>query len=349
MGAESPQYPVINLDPDASSCRVASITPSSRLQTSLGADASDLVTGVVYPRLSCGYGDFALRLIGHDRFAGAGLRGVAGVSHLPVKMGPRWRRKAVPEENTDPRARQWILAALVFVVLSPVAAFAIRSASGGWLAFWVIAQVAATGVAFLIPQWRQVVASRSEATAEEREDEVRVETRVALNDALDPILRLLGNLALEQEPQRHGEFQAQAVPLVLATAAEFIGPARSRACWFKLEKGPPVSLVPTDSVGRAGSPTTTFKAGTKSGDAAIGMVLADEDRLCRDIESEPPPGWDSTKQRDYRTFVSVSVIAGDIAHGMLTLDAVEPDTLTVEDKALLRLMAGMLAVALSVP
>ena len=34
---------------------------------------------------------------------------------------------------------------------------------------------------------------------------------------------------------------------------------------------------------------------------------------------------------------------------MLTLDAVEPGTLDVEDKALLRLMAGALAVALSIP
>jgi hypothetical protein len=34
---------------------------------------------------------------------------------------------------------------------------------------------------------------------------------------------------------------------------------------------------------------------------------------------------------------------------MLTLDALEPGELTVEDKALLRLMAGVLAVALSVP
>lgn len=253
------------------------------------------------------------------------------------------------DNDVDGKAWRWIVAALVFVALSPVAAIALRSATGGRFVFWVVVQVLATAAAFLIPQWRQVVASRSEATAEEREIEVRVETRVAMNDALDPILRLLGNLALEGDEVVRNQMRAQAIPLVLKTAAEFIGPDRSRACWFKLEPGPPERLDPVESVGRAGSPSTTFVKGTPAGDAAIGMVLADEDRLCEDITTAPPPGWDSSKDRDYRTFISVSVIAGDTAYGMLTLDALEPDTLDVEDMGLLRLMAGVLAVALSVP
>lgn len=253
----------------------------------------------------------------------------------------------MPDGRDHSKAWPWVAAALVFVLLSPVAAALTRTASGGWLAFWIVVQMLATGLAFLIPQVRQIRASRNEVTAEQREVEVRVETRVAMNDALDPILRLLGQLALERDAEGRELLRAQAVPLVLATAAEFIGPERSRACWFRLDPGPPVSLEPVSAVGRAGSPTTTFVEGTTSGDATIGMVMADEDRLCRDILTEPPPGWDDTKQRDYRAFISVSVIAGDVAYGMLTLDAVEPDTLTEEDKGLLRLMAGMLAVALS--
>ena len=43
------------------------------------------------------------------------------------------------------------------------------------------------------------------------------------------------------------------------------------------------------------------------------------------------------------------VIAGDTAYGMLTLDALKPGDLSMEDKGLLRLMGGILAVALSVP
>jgi hypothetical protein len=247
------------------------------------------------------------------------------------------------------RSWLWVAVALVFVVVSPVAAELARSSTGTRAVMFIVAQIVATGLAFLIPQVRQIAASRKEATAEEREIEARVETRVAMNDALDPILRLLGNLALEQDDVTRNQMRAQAIPLVLKTAAEFIGPDRSRACWFKLEPGPPTQLVPADFAGRAGSPSTTFVRGTAAGDAAIGMVLRDEDRLCEDVRTDPPPGWDPTHERDYLTFISVSVIAGDTAYGMLTLDAIEPGELTVEDKGLLRLMAGVLAVALSVP
>ncbi len=253
--------------------------------------------------------------------------------------------------GTDPEGRPWVwlLVALVFVVLSPVAAAIARDSSGTKATLFVIASVVLTGLAFLIPQVRQVIARRSGATAEEREIEARVETRVAMNDALDPILRLVGNLALEPDEVTRDQMRAQTIPLVLKTAAEFIGPARSRACWFKLEPGPPTRLDPTDFAGRAGSPSTTFVEGTPAGDAATGMVLADEDRLCEDILADAPPGWDSAKDRDYRTFISVSVIAGDTGYGMLTLDALGPGDLDTDDMGLLRLMAGVLAVALSVP
>ena len=243
----------------------------------------------------------------------------------------------------------WLVVVVLAAAVSPLAASLMRSATGGWFAVLVVTQILATAVAAGVPLWRQRAAARSEATAEERELEARVETRVALNDALDPILRLLGAIALEEEVTLRDQRRAQAVPLVLLTAAEFIGPDRARACWFRLDAGPPTSLVPDSAAGRAGSPTTTFVAGTPSGDAAIGLVLADEDLLCEDIEADPPPGWDLDKERDYRSFISVSVIAGDTAYGMLTLDAVEPSTLDVEDMALLRLMAGVLAVALSIP
>ena len=164
---------------------------------------------------------------------------------------------------------------------------------------------------------------------------------------MDPILRLLGVLALEQDEGERDQRRAEVVLLVLATAAHLIGPGRSRACWFRLDPGPPQTLEPQHSVGRAGSPTSVFVAGTPAGDATIGMVLADEELLCVDVEEDPPPGWDPAKQRDYRTFISVSVIAGDVAHGMLTLDALEPGDLTTDDMGLLRLLAGMMAVALS--
>jgi GAF domain len=247
------------------------------------------------------------------------------------------------------RSWPWVLVAFVFVIISPLAAAMMRTARGGSFTTWLVVQILATGLAWLIPEARQVVAGRRRVSAEASEFEARVDTAVRMNDALDPVILLLGNLAAETDPVARSEYRAQAIPLVLATAADLIGPDRSRACWFRLDEGPPKRLVPTDHAGRAGSPSTTFEEGSLAGDAAIGMVLRDEDRLCEDIESEPPPGWDSSKVRDYRTFISVSVIASDIAFGMLTLDALAPGDLTRDDLRLLRLMAGALAAALATP
>lgn len=251
-------------------------------------------------------------------------------------------------ERAD-RSWLWVVVAACFVVVAPVAAEMARRSTGETVTALTVVSIVATLLAFLIPQARQVLASRSTAGAEQRELEARVQTRVAMNDALDPILRLLGNVALEPDDIIRGQLRAQAIPLILKTAAEFIGPERSRACWFRLDAGPPAQLVPTDFAGRAGAPSTTFVEGTAAGDAAIDMVLDDQDRVCEDVLTDPPPGWDATREHDYRAFVSVSVIAGDTAYGMLTLDALDPASLSLEDKDLLRLMAGALAVALSVP
>lgn len=246
------------------------------------------------------------------------------------------------------RARFWVAVAAICVFLAPAAGIAASGASGGRALGLVVAQCVLTVCAFLIPQVRQLRAEQREVSAEAREVEARTDARVAINDALEPIVTLLGNLALEPSTSERELLKEKAVTLVLTTASTLIGPERSRACWFRLEGGPPTRLVPTEHVGRAGSATTEFVEGTPGGDAAIDMILADQDRLCEDIEESPPPGWDTGKVRDYRTFISVSVIAGDTAYGMLTLDALEPGDLTTEDMGLLRLMAGVLAAALSI-
>lgn len=253
-------------------------------------------------------------------------------------------------DDADARAAgrwRWVAPSIVFVVLSPVAAAFTRDADGSTLVFWIAVQALATGLAWFIPQWGQWRAEADRRSAEDREFEARVATFLRMNDALDPIVRLLGEIAVEEDGAERAKLAAQAVPLVLTSASQLIGPDRARACWFRLQEGTPTTLVPLNAVGRAGPASTTFVAGTAAGDAAIAMVLKGEELLCEDIEANPPPGWDASRERDYRTFVAVSVIAADTAYGMLTLDALEPGDLTRDDMRLLRLMAGALAVALS--
>ena len=44
----------------------------------------------------------------------------------------------------------------------------------------------------------------------------------------------------------------------------------------------------------------------------------------------------------------VAVTVGNVAHGMITLDALEPDCFDDDDVALVRLMAGLLGAAMGV-
>jgi transcriptional regulator with GAF, ATPase, and Fis domain len=249
--------------------------------------------------------------------------------------------------ETQQREWPWLVLAVACVVGSPVAAYAAQQSTGSTVALFFGIQLMLTGLAFLIPQARQLHARRGEVTAEQRELEARADTRAAVNDALDPILRQLGDISAERSEAARERLIAQAIPFVLNAASNLIGSERSRACWFELTDESPPRLVPRLAAGRSGSPTTTFEAGTAAGDAAINMVLAGENRLCRNIETDPPPGWDSSKQRDYRTFISVTVAAGDTAFGMLTLDALEPGDLSNDDLHMLGLMASALAAALA--
>lgn len=253
----------------------------------------------------------------------------------------------MPAPETEQREWPWLVLAVICVIGSPGAAYAAQRSDGSKVGLFLGIQLLLTGLAFLIPQARQLHAKRGEETAEQRELEARADTRAAVNDALDPILRQLGDISAERSKPARDRLIAQAIPFVLNAASNLIGSERSRACWFELTDETPPRLVPRLAAGRTGSPTTTFEAGTAAGDATIGMVLAGENRLCRNIETEPPPGWDGTKQRDYKTFISVTVAAGDTAFGMLTLDALEAGDLTNDDLHMLGLMASALAAALA--
>lgn len=242
---------------------------------------------------------------------------------------------------------RWILGGVTAVVVALLLGESARTSEGAVRAALVAGQTLSTGLAFAIPQLRQWRASRAEASAEEREIEARVETRMAINDALDPVLRLLGRITATRDARARDTMAAQAVTLVLATASEFIGPPRSRACWFRLEPGPPRRLLPVEHAGRAGQPITMFVSGSTAGDAALSLVLGDDALRCEDVASAPPPGWSLQRDPDYRTFIAVAVAGADEAFGMLTLDALEPGTLSADDEGLLRLMAGLLALALS--
>ena len=238
--------------------------------------------------------------------------------------------------------------AVVFVVLSPVASILTRDATGRASIGWIAVQALATAAAFLIPQVRQIRSEQRQAKAEEREFDTRVEVELAFNDALEPVVRLLGELAQETDRRERDRRRAQAVPLVLTTTAQLTGRDRVRACWFALDPGPPQRLAPQESLGRAGAVTTVFAQGTPGGDAAIDLVTTNGQLVIEDRTVEMPELWRLDETAAYRSLVVVAVTVGNVAHGMITLDALEPDSFDDDDVALVRLMAGLLGTAMSI-
>ena len=219
--------------------------------------------------------------------------------------------------------------------------------TGRALTVWIVVQAAVSVLAWSVPAIQSFISRVRLHTLEEAEVEGRADARVAMNDALDPVMGLLGRVVTASSARRRRSYIDQALGAVLATMATLLGSDRSRACWFKFNAGPPKTLTPDGYHGRSGSPSSVFVEGTTSGDAALSMALTGGDRICEDIDKEPPPGWDTSKTRDYKTFISVSVVAGDKVFGMLTLDSMAPGDLTDDDLRLLRLLAGALAVALA--
>ncbi len=238
-----------------------------------------------------------------------------------------------------------VVIGLLLVILNPISgALAQEKFYPGNVWFWI--QVVTAALIFAVGKVETSRARRLQETAETRELEARVETKIALADLLDPMATLLGQMG-DADPADRRLLCSEAVQLILSSAANFLGPDRSRACWFVLEPGPPRRLAPTKSVGRTGSARTVFIEGTASGDAALAMVDHDETLICQDVLTDSPPGWNATRERDYRTFISVSVHANDTAYGMLTLDALEPGDLVEDDLLTLRLLAKLLAAALA--
>lgn len=268
-----------------------------------------------------------------------------GTSDLSVPT-PIVRRVGV--RTSEPRAWPWVGVALVFVVLSPVASLLTRDATGRTSVAWIVVQALATAAAFLIPQVRQIRSEQRQAKAEEREFDTRVEVELAFNDALEPVVRLLGELAQETVRDQRERLRAQAVPLVLTTTAQLTGEDRVRACWFALEPGPPQRLVPQESLGRAGPVTTVFSRGTPAGDAALDLATTNGQLLVADLPADQPQLWRLDDVAAARSLVAVAVTVGNVAHGMITLDALEPGTFDDDDVALVRLMAGLLGAAMSI-
>jgi GAF domain-containing protein len=185
-------------------------------------------------------------------------------------------------------------------------------------------------------------------TAEQIAEDASARIQLVLNDALEPLAYLIGQITDRRSWTRGRELvelQGQAKAVVLSAAAEVLGADRLRACFFAFVDERPARLVPAGFQGRAEQPRTTFVAGTELGDFALGMLDRREDLFCADTRAESPPGWEPGGHA-YRTFIAVPVATEARKFGILTVDGLDVGDLTEADVAAVRVLGRLLAVAL---
>lgn len=176
---------------------------------------------------------------------------------------------------------------------------------------------------------------------------------MAYEDTLDPLIKALAK-TVTLDDRRRSAARGALVRQVLVSASVLLGRdgARVRASFFTgTGDDGPQAWASVQSTGRSGEPTTVFRRGTPSGEAVFDMLRTGEVRLCRDTAVDPPPGWDPSRRRGYRTFLAVPAVTTSprtgkaVAYGFLTVvDAPVPGDLGEDDVPLARVLSTVLAV-----
>jgi hypothetical protein len=135
--------------------------------------------------------------------------------------------------------------------------------------------------------------------------------------------------------------------MVLDSAAHLAGSGRVRACLFRFAPGTPMMLVPAQYSGRVDDPLEPVTEGTTAGDLVFGMIRHNQHLFYPDLDASPPPAWGAIAPQTYKSFAAVPVAAGPNAFGMLMVDTLDKDGVRRTDVPLIRLLGGLLAVALA--
>ena len=183
----------------------------------------------------------------------------------------------------------------------------------------IVSGAVLTAVAAGMPLWQQHLATQARADAVATARSARAAMRVALEDALDPFVHLVGRLADARGADK-ARLRGAAIQLAVTTVAALAGAKRVRVCFFLLEQGPPRRLHAERFAGRAGAPTTAFVEDTGVGAAALRLLSRGGWTYHADTATEPPRFWWDT-EHSYRTFLAGPVATPDTVLGLLTLDA----------------------------
>jgi hypothetical protein len=209
----------------------------------------------------------------------------------------------------------------------------------GWLQLTIAAVgVVSTFVGIWLP-------SRAAVSARHVAERAASTQRQELQDLLAPVISLIGQITAESQPDQRRQHQVEIRRLITDSASDYIGGARTRACFFEYRSGPPAELVPISWKGRDSRPLTVFREDTDRGDSVIKMLQERKSIFYQNLDLDAPPGFPAHKP--YKTFIATTVAGGDKIFGMLAIDGLSVGDLTEHDEVLMRLLAQLLSAGLA--
>lgn len=186
----------------------------------------------------------------------------------------------------------------------------------------------------------------SAETKRKRDDiGARAETEVALYDAIDPLVESLGELLAANRADRP-EAMGRLTSAAMVSINQVLNVHRTRVCFYEVQDERAdghLVLKRKQCVGRSGRSRPTFTTATPEGAAVVNLLLRDQIDFRPDVKKDPPVGWDATKNRDYRTYLSIPSRAGERIHGLITVDAPRPGDLREEHGTFVRVVGTILA------
>jgi transcriptional regulator with GAF, ATPase, and Fis domain len=137
---------------------------------------------------------------------------------------------------------------------------------------------------------------------------------------------------------------------IVSKVCDLVQSEAPRAAYFRVQDLEAQSRVMrsgpyADSRNREDSFTSEFVEGQGGDQGVWNLIDRGDVEWSNDMSSTVPDSWDATRNRQYRSFVSVAVRADGIAFGMLTANTLEVDGFSDSDVASIKVLAHLLAAA----
>lgn len=175
-------------------------------------------------------------------------------------------------------------------------------------------------------------------------EDARAELRVAMKDALQPLLRLVSRVAGGTPERRADRLLAVAESASLTLAKLLMAHVdRARAAVYAME--PDGRALRVLAYGGRGEQPGDFVQRGPEADQAIDRVRSGRTLVVHDRDVDAPPGT-SPGSSEWKSFIAVPIVSGDgYAYGMVVVDSPAPHSFLDTETHTVTVVAEILAIA----